>query len=483
MHGTQKTAFVVVLLVGFGLLIPAIGAAAAGIAGEEPAEGLAPSYIIEAIKIRGNRKTRDSVIRRTLQVKPGERLSVDDPRFALSRFQVLSLGHFSEVNLKLEKGAKRGRVILVVEVVERGTILLTEIFLGSSEATTAWGGLGVAERNFLGRGIGVDGAFVLGSDPEVERGAVQQSYRLRVSTRQVAGSALSISAGGFYLEGSDFFRRSGPESSSDPDDFLSIRYRRIGGVVGLGFDIARFFRLYIDYRGETVKSSIPSGAVRRDPDGNGTPIDFGIRDGTSVLSTISITLVRDSRSDPVLPQRGSRLSLTSDFSSGVLGSTYHYVKLSANYQHFFPVPWGHILAVQAGGGMLFGAAPFYEKFFIGDFNDLVPGRALGLNFSTLPSRDIFGTAIDSKRYEEIALRTGVEYIVPWFRGGKFAYGGDFFLNVGLISLTSRNELRMRDRSLSESIPVDLTVDAGLRLDTQIGIFRFSIGNLLGRIPF
>ncbi len=81
------------------------------------------------------------------------------------------------------------------------------------------------------------------------------------------------------------------------------------------------------------------------------------------------------------------------------------------------------------------------------------------------------------------MRASVEYIVPWFRGGTFAYGGDFFLRVGLIFLTSRDELKMRDRALSEAIPIDLTVDAGLRLDTQIGIFRFSIGNLLGRIPF
>ena len=139
--------------------------------------------------------------------------------------------------------------------------------------------------------------------------------------------------------------------------------------------------------------------------------------------------------------------------------------------------------MQVRGGLLVGRAPFFEQYFIGDFNDLVPARSLGLNFSTLPSRDIFGTAIDSKRYEEIAFRLGVEYIIPWFRGGRHAYGGDFFLNLGLISLTSRRELKLRDRSLSESIPVDLTVDAGLRLDTFIGIFRFSIGNFLGRIPF
>jgi outer membrane protein assembly factor BamA len=442
-----------------------------------------PSYVIESIDIRGNEKTREYVIRRALQVAAGERLSVDDPRFDLSRFRLLSLGYFSEVRLKLEKGSKRGRVILVVEVVERGTIVLTEVFLGTSEATTAWGGLGVAENNFLGRGISVEGAFVLGTDPNVERGAIQQSYRLRASTRRMGRASLSVSGSLFYLDGSEFFRRSGPESSSDPDDFLSIRYRRIGGTIGIGVDIARFMRLYVDYRGESVDSDVPAGKVRKDPDGSGAPIDFGIRDDDSVLSSVALLLERDTRSDPVLPQRGSLLALSGMFSSGVVGSTYDFVRLEASYQKFFPVPWGHIFSLQGRGGMLFGQAPFYERFFIGDYNDLVPGRALGLNFSTLPSRDVFGTAIDSKRYEEFAARVGVEYIIPWFRGGRYAYGGDFFFNVGLILLTSRRELKVRDRPLAEAIPVDMTVDAGLRLDTFIGIFRLSIGNFLGRIPF
>jgi len=449
----------------------------AGAAEPEGGEA-APTYLIEAIHIRGNSKTKDSVIIKALQVSAGERLSVDDIRFELSRFRVLSLGYFSEVRMRLEKGSRRGQVILVVHVSERGTIILTEVFFGSSEATSAWGGLGVAERNFLGYGINVDGAFVLGADPEVQSGAVQQAYRLRVSTRQLGSGALSVNAGFLYLEGSEFFRQSGTESSSDPDDFYSLRYRRVGGTLGVGFDIARFTRMYVEYRGERIDSNVPVTATE-----TGAPIDFGIRDGTSVLSTIMLGLERDTRSDPVLPQRGGLLSVSALFSTGVVGSTYDFVKLSASYEHFFPVSWGHIIALQSAGGMLFGQAPFFEKFFIGDFNDLVPSRVLGLNFSTLPSRDIFGTSIDSKRYEEIALRLGVEYIIPWFRGGKYAYGGDFFFNVGLIALTSRDELRVRDRSLAESIPVDMTIDAGLRLDTFIGIFRFSIGNFLGRIPF
>jgi outer membrane protein insertion porin family len=476
LHQSPRTGYAALALWLALALTPAAAAA-------EEASPLTPAYLIESIEIKGNSKTWDYVIRRALLVRPGERLSVDDPRFDLSRFRVLSLGYFSDVRLKLKKGSSRGKVVLVVQVVERGTIILTELFLGTSEATDFWGGVGIAEHNFLGRGISVEAAFVLGSDPEVERGELQQSYHLRASMRQLGGGSLSVSASFRYLDGSDFFRRSGLENSSDPTDFLSIRYRRIGGTLGLGFDLARFIRFYVDYRGEMIDSDVPAGAARKDPDGRSEPIDFGIRDGTSVLSSLSVMLERDTRSDPVLPQRGALLSIAGTVGTGLLGSSFDYIKVAASYKHYFPMRWGHIVAVAGRGGVLFGEAPFFEKFFIGDFNDLVPNRALGLNFSTLPSHDIFGTAIDSKRYEEFAMRASVEYIVPWFRGGTFAYGGDFFLRLGLIFLTSRDELKMRDRALSEAIPIDMTVDAGLRLDTQIGIFRFSIGNLLGRIPF
>lgn len=456
-----------------GLLVPRRAAA----------DEQSPIYVIEAIQIEGNDKTRDHVILDALLVAAGERLSVDDPRFELSRFRLLATGYFSSVRLRLRKGSARGKAILVVRVRERGTIVLTDLFFGASESTTAWGGLGLAENNFLGHGLTVGGAFVIGADPDVDRGAVQQAYRLGLSAERLGSTSLSLAVTLLFLDGSDFFRRAGSEWSSDPRDFLSIRYQRIGGSAGLGLDLGRSVRLFLDYRGEYLHAEVPPGSVRTLPDGSSTPIDFEIKDGQSVLSLLQSTLEWDTRSDPVLPHRGSLLSISADFSSTILGSGYDYFKLSGLFKHYFYLSWGHILSMQLFGGVVFGEAPFFERFFIGDLNDLLPSRALGLNFSTQPSRDFFGTAIDAKRYEEFAARVALEYIVPWFRGGRFFYNGDFFFNVGVLMLNSREAWRVRDRSLSESVPIDLTLDTGLRLDTAIGVFRLSIGNALGRIPF
>ena len=444
---------------------------------------IVPTYLIEAVRVQGNDKTRDWVILHALLVGPGEQLSVDDPRFEISRLRVLGLGFFADVRLELKKGSSRGRVILVVKVVERNTIVLTDVFFGSSEATTLWGGLGLAETNLLGRGISLSGAFVLGSAPEVDLAGVQQSYLLQVGATRIGGTSLSITTSLGVVDGSDFFRRSGTAHSADPTDFLSIRYQRVGGSVNMGFDLARMVRMYVDYRVEYIHADLPGGAVLTRPGGTTSPMDFGVKDGGSTLSILELSLEWDNRSDPVLPHRGTLLSVSADFSSALMGSGYEFFKLRGLVKHYIPVKWGHVLSMQVVGGVLFGDAPFFEKFFVGDFNDLVPSRNLRLNFSTLPSRDIFNTSIDSKRYEEFALRASLEYIIPWFRGGRFFFSGDFFVNAGVLMLTSKEELRVRDQDLSASIPVDLTLNAGLRLDTYIGVFSLTIGNALGRIPF
>ena len=78
----------------------------------------------------------------------------------------------------------------------------------------------------------------------------------------------------------------------------------------------------------------------------------------------------------------------------------------------------------------------------------------------------------------------LEYVTKLFRGigaRKRVYGGDFFTAFGVWGLAETNDYLLRDTTLFRSLPLDLYVNAGLRVDTDLGRFEFSFANALGRL--
>src|SRR3954469_22488374 len=145
----------------------------------EPAFG--PRYVLEGIEVRGLRKTEPWVVWRELGLRVGEEVAPTDPRVESARLRLLALGLFLDVKFSLAKGVRRGGAVLVVTVEERGTIIINAIHLGTSEATALWGGLDVAETNFLGRGLGVGGGFVASSRPRVPGAEPARAFSLRAA--------------------------------------------------------------------------------------------------------------------------------------------------------------------------------------------------------------------------------------------------------------------------------------------------------------
>jgi len=113
---------------------------------------------------------------------------------------------------------------------------------------------------------------------------------------------------------------------------------------------------------------------------------------------------------------------------------------------------------------------------------LMPRRALGINFSTVSPPSLLGTSITHHRYDNYAGRVLVEYAIPIWRRRGFVYGGDAFVAVGLLGVASDGDFRPPGTSGIASLPIDLTGDLGLRLDTYIGIFTISVANALSRLP-
>jgi hypothetical protein len=135
-------------------------------------------------------------------------------------------------------------------------------------------------------------------------------------------------------------------------------------------------------------------------------------------------------------------------------------------------------------GAVTGNAPFFEKFYIGDFTDLLPDRVLDLNFDRRSAPNYLSTAIAEVRYGDYAMKMQGEYRIPLYRGHRSVYGIDLFGAAGIYGVATQKDLTSPARGYSgaRKIPVDLTFNLGFRIDTNAGGFVFAFSNVLGFIP-
>ncbi|HKE20632.1 MAG TPA: BamA/TamA family outer membrane protein [Kofleriaceae bacterium] len=442
------------------------------------ADAFGPLLEIEAIEVVGNRWTGEEHIRRALPVRPGQVLRASDPRLRAARFKVLALGYFRDVDLSLRKGSTRGHVILTVRVVERGTVVLNRIFFGNTLITPWWAGLDLTERNFFGTGVGVGGAFVLAGQGKETGADKQQAYQLRIEDSSLFGSEVGAHLSGYYDDASEPYRVRGPTDEGAADNFAAFDYRRIGGRGGVTLNLAPLSRLTLLARFESVHADLPPSPTRTLTDGTRVPVDLLLEDGDSRVATLGLLFERDTRPDPILPFAGNHTLLLAEGGAGFLGSSYDFGTALVRHERWWSVRPGHVVSMHLTGGAVVGDAPLFERLHVGDIDRMVSAHALGLVVSTTPPFDLLGTGSDEITYGEVAGLVEGQYAYRLFRRKRGVYGGDLFVGAGLWSLWSTRDIGVT----KPDFPVDLLLDAGLRLDTEIGIFELSLANALGRVP-
>ena len=485
-------------------------------------------YLLQRVEIVGNRRTRSRIIRSFVPLETGATLDVNDPEIEALRYRLLGTGWYDRVDLRLTRGTQPGWVVLVIEVEERSTLVFQQLAAGVGWTVEGVGGrrgdsaapgrkaepylgLAVAETNFLGTGRTLSGEVLGSSD--------QQGLALTFFTPVVRSSRWSLRTRGSLVNGREYFGgdrgvlvSTDCSNATSPDELercqlrppvAVIDYWRAGFGVGTARDVGTFTRLSLELHGDFVK--VPPGGMplaaselrgRGDPAASTTPIAFSIEPGRSWVSMLKVGLLYDKRDSAILPSRGTLAAFNGDLASGLIGSDYAFVRLQASFNHWFHLRWGHTVRAGAFAGAVFGYAPFFYKFFVSDLTDLQPSRILGLNLDHRPAPNLFGlrcgpfdsrcgTAVAQMRQEELAGRIDAEYVWPLVRGRrKFVKGADAFFLLGLYGLADANDLRVAMpgyQGLSR-LPVDLTLDAGVRLDTQIGVFQIGIAKLFW-LPF
>jgi outer membrane protein insertion porin family len=451
-------------------------------------------YVLEAIEVRGNLRTASRVVLRYIPLAAGDVLDVDDPAVELIRYRLLGTGFFREVELSLAKGSREGLVVLIVEVEERNTIVVNDVWMGlgadadtrgRGRPLTAYAGLDVAETNLAGTGITLGGALGVAQD--------QLALRMRFFDPSFLGTPLMTSGTLLFNDGQDFFGNDAVffddsyRLTGQRPDFAIAAYSRVGGSFALGTDLAVPTRLWASYRLERLDARLPSAAshirgTRGELDRE--PIDFLILPGKSVLSTLSATLQHDTRDHPVLPTRGWFATFTGEASLAPLGSEYPYTRGDVSVSHWWPLPSRQVLRFEAFGGLISGHAPFFEQYFVGDLSDFRASRVLGLNVERRPVPNFFGTSIAEARYGTYAAKLGGEYRIALYRGSRSVYGIDLFASSAVFALASQRDLSDPPGGYEglRRFPVDLTANFGFRMDTSAGGFTVAFANALGFLP-
>lgn len=461
-------------------------------AAKEPEGALDPvRYTLERVEVRGNTRTRKSVVMRYVPFRKGDLIDVSDSAFELLRFRLLGTGFFRDVDMSLEKGSARGQVVLVIEVVERNTIVLNDVAIGISKDAdvegqnagkerpiSAYAGIDVAETNLAGTGITLGGAAAVAQD--------QLALRMRFLDPAFLGSSWMVSGQLLYNDAHDFFGNADihwadPTGELAFADFAIVAYRRFGGSLGIGRDLSVSTQVWLHYRLESIDASYPLEASHyRGFDLE--PIDFDVIRGKSILSTLRGTLQHDTRDHPFLPTRGWLVTASTELALLPAALDYNYQKAEIHAQRWWLLPFhGHVVELDLYGGAIAGNAPFFERFYVGDLTDFLPDRVLGMNFDRRPPPNFLGTQIVEERYASYALKISGEYRVPLYRGQRSIYGIDIFGSAGIYGLADNRTITDPPTGYSglARIPVDLTGNLGFRADTSAGGFTFSFSNVLG----
>ncbi len=423
---------------------------------------------IEAVTVRGVRLGRQQAMARATGLAEGD--VMDEAAVAEARARLLETGLFQSVQPRLERGSARGRVAVVFDCVERPTTSIDAVHLGHARPTDLWGGLELSDLDPFGAGLALGGGFVASAD--------QQATRLALGRAGFFGEGTHLRVQGLVLFGEEpFIGPQGQALDGEAVTHIATPYFRAGLEGQVRFDLSPVVVVSTALRLEYVEATLPPGATQIEADGRAQPFDFGLGDGGGLLPVLWVGLEHDTRDDPAFPARGRRasFSLGSGYLAGMDGFGGPYARFLAGFEQYWTLPFRHVLRIDVKGGAVMGEAPFFERFFVGDLHTYIPERSLGLNFARRRGPGLLDQGISEQRYEDFAGRLGVEYRLPIGRGPREEpYGVELFIGGALLTLGSPSEIADPQ---GPTLPLDAVIDAGLRIESEIGVMGLSVGNL------
>jgi outer membrane protein insertion porin family len=307
-----------------------------------------PLVRVERIQIRGNTKTRDSVIRREMTLIEGALYS--QTRAEESKNRVQALGYFERVELSEEEGSAPDRIVVNVEVAERATGTF-QVGAGFSSIESFILTAQVQQQNLFGNGHSL-------------------SLQLQLSgIRQLAQIQ--------FIEPYFF----GTQWTASIDLFKTVRQLSFfsrdstGGAIGFGHPIFDYrLRFFAEYRADYVQIGAATGGLFGS--GFGATglgllpqliLDNLFRAG--LTSSLRLQITYDGRNNRLFPTEGFYASWSTEVADEFLGSANTYIRHNAEVRAYYPIIENVIFRVRGSWGLVTSrlpiGVPVYERYFLG----------------------------------------------------------------------------------------------------------------------
>jgi outer membrane protein insertion porin family len=296
---------------------------------------------VGSVLLRGNPRTRASVIRSALGLRPSDPFDIRD--LERGELKLRRLGVFNSVRIQvLGLKARLSQVPILVTVEERyddhGAI---ELGVGGSTDNAVFGSVGYNWSNAFGFGANLRVRGEVG--PQIQSGNLDAVYPRAFGTD-------------FGLEFQLFVRNE-----------LTVRLGPLttyGGALTVSRELLRDLRALLSYSLRRVETEEPVNRPSGDFD---EAADAPVNTRTGALSA---SLIYDRRDNPLAPSRGFRLAGRLTWASEYLAGNADFLKLRLNGQAYIPLPLDLTIAfgVRYDHGIpLRGAEllPRVERFFAG----------------------------------------------------------------------------------------------------------------------
>jgi outer membrane protein insertion porin family len=414
-----------------------------------------PEVYIDKIDITGNTKTRDKVIRRELELGEQERFSGSKLRRSQERLR--RLGFFEDVNITTRRAESEDKLDLLVDVKETSTGAFSA-GAGISSGEDFLFNLRLSEINLFGRGQ----RLVLNAD----FGQIQRNFSLDFTEPYLMDTELTagLSLFNWQLIFDEFTRGGTGASVRALYPFSALGWDKLGPLSLIDT------RFGLEYRIENAE--ITDVAVD-------APTAIRTEEGSSLTSSITPRLFRDTRNHPFDPTSGSMQDLS--FELAGVGGQSKFIKAEARGRWYFPLYKSRTLGTFTfstgstfGYGLGYGGErelPLFERYFPGGINSVRGFRILSLGPRNAVS-DAYGRLLHSDPIggsQELIFNEEVIFPIIealGLKGVVFFDAGNAFLAAHGIDF---NEMRM-------------STGGGLRWLSPIGPLRIELGFPLNPHP-